>query len=166
MSGKSSTIPMPFNAFVEASLREMGPKMPQLPSLPSPQLPDPFLPDDRPPNRPRQGAFKQLLSGEAGVLHSDSRERPELYDTRMNGILTDLVSGARPYDDLSEEERQLLDEATVRFATTPIKPKEQVRAQEQIIQRVVTKLAPAPPPPKPPAAPEHDLQPYWWLQEK
>jgi hypothetical protein len=159
MSEPKPKRPMPFNDFVESALQAMGPKMPTLPELPDPAT---FLPDERATGT-RKGLFQQLLAGEAGVLYFDSRERPELYSQDTMQVLSDLVSGARTYGTLTDDERRLLDIAATVYATTPVKPQEQVRDQKRILRNVARKLAPMPP--RPSAEPEHNLPPYWWLRE-
>lgn len=115
-----------------------------------------------PPTARSSGLFEGLLGGRPEPLYEDAAAHPEKYSPEAQALLADLIAGRVDARALGEAERQLLDLATIDFATA--KPKAPPRS-----------LRPAPVPPRAPAAPPErpapgiDVpaevpEPYWWLK--
>jgi len=70
-----------------------------------------------PERRPETGLFDALL-GNPEILFVDYLEHPESYDDQTAELLQLLVGGARKLHELSPDDQQLLNRATVEFAQT------------------------------------------------
>jgi len=111
--------------------------------------------------------FESLLSGEAGVLLRDLEDNPDRYAQLpgLDVLLGGVASGARKLSELEEQDRRMLDQATVEYATAPRTPElVEGRAQlERQVKRVLTQAV-EPRPPEPGDVPDSDMPAFWWLQ--
>lgn len=90
-----------------------APKPPAPPSLSTPPALE--LADASRPER-RKGLFEALISDER-VLYHGLLEDPERYEEGTSELLQQLVSGQKSKEELSDEELELLDRATLEFAS-------------------------------------------------
>lgn len=149
MSTKPPNSAKPFDDF---RLQNFAPKPPQPPTVPSPlQL------TERPVERKRPGLFREMLQEDPGVLYYDALDHPDRYDPEVLHLLEQLVAGRRV---VTEEERALLDVATLEYATAPSPAHEAVRTE--LVKRVEKKMQPTPE--TPPDGPEADMPAFWWLR--
>ena len=124
-------------------------------------------PDERPRN---SGLFEGLLGSDPRHLLYDIVDDAQKYNSiedhdRLVDVLRELTSGAVAPNDLTPEDRALLEEATLEFATAPAsKQLEEGRKQlEMAVQKAVDQvLAPRPVPAKE-DIPDTEMPPFWWL---
>lgn len=120
MNGLSSISPQP-----------LPPGLSPIPSLPPlPTISD-FLPKSSPgsstepegePSPQSNGLFTALIRDPV-VLYQEYLSHPDLIDEDVGLLLTQLVTRQKRLEDLTPEEMQKLDRATVDFAQGPPKPK-------------------------------------------
>jgi hypothetical protein len=116
------------------------------------------------PTSKPQGLFSGLLGDEAAVLHRDATENPSKYDGQTAGLLEKIIQGEKSVKTLTDEERTLLDRATLSFASyvSPKPPKKE--STRRVTQRAVLAQAPSEGPPIPGVdTPEGTPPAFWWL---
>ncbi len=112
-------------------------------------------------SRPK-GLFAELLGGDALVLHQDAEESPEKYDDGAISLLRRLVQGSQRKEELTPAERELLDRATLDFAsyTKPAEKKvEPVRSMQKQAEEPEDGLSAE----AFDDMPENNTSVYWWL---
>ena len=115
-----------------------------------------------PPPRKQKGLFEELLDKNHLVLHYDMQERPDTYEEHARDLVEQLAGGALKYDELPEQERHVLDVATLEFATRPAN-NSHATTRAAIVKRVENKLAPVPEPTGT-LGPEEAMPAFWWLR--
>jgi hypothetical protein len=75
-----------------------------------------LLTETPPPSKPTS-IFKGLLGGSADHLMLDAFDHPELYDEQTRQLIADLGAGARTVSTLKPTELEILDRATLAFAS-------------------------------------------------
>lgn len=109
--------------------------------------------------RPK-GLFEELLGGRSDILFQDAQQHRDRYDETTLALLQDLVTGKRRREELTKEEREMLDQAVCDFASY-VPPKETKRTPKIEVRQSALKTE----------APEHaDIDipagtpnAYWWL---
>lgn len=139
-----------------STIQQFAPKPPQPPAPPSPFE----LTEEPRPIKPT-GLFHELLDGNHLVLHYDMLDRPDLYDDQSRDLVAQLADSRRRLEDLTLQERQLLDVAALEYATKPPVPSHE-RDRRQLTKRVVQKIEPLPD--DAPGGPEESLPAFWWLR--
>ena len=110
------------------------------------------------PEKPKRarGLFAELLGSSAETLFGDLLDHPDKYEDGVAELVQQLISGAKKLEELSEQERDLLNRATLDFAHNP--PRK---------QDAELRVAPAPPSPY---SDEQEIEmempaadAFWWL---
>jgi hypothetical protein len=122
------------------------------------------LTETAPPSEPAS-LFNGFLGGRLDVLTQDATAHPERYDNRTRAFLEELAGGARKLEELSSEEKGLLDSAVMDFAAfRPPKPAPAAKPQKEkkpALLRTENELLDE-------RAPQVDMPSgpmtaYWWL---
>ncbi len=142
-----------------STIQQSAPKPPPPPAPPSPPSLFELTKEPR-PIKPT-GLFHELLDGNHLVLHYDMLERPDLYDDQARELVDQLTDCRRRFDELGTVERQLLDTATLEYATKPPVPSHE-RDRRQMVKRATQQLEPLPD--DAPGGPEESLPAFWWLR--
>ncbi len=122
------------------SLQAVRPPEAPLPPSMSPSVIEPVEPSR--PGRNR-GLFESLIA-DPRVLFHGLLETPESYESGVSELLQNLVSGRRNREELTQQERELLDRATVEFATAK-RPQQDGGATAPSSQAAKTKRPLTPP---------------------
>lgn len=91
------------------------PSLPTLPELPSLTSPTPNMAEAvaQPPQN--DGLFNGII-GDPAVLYRAYLDRPEDFDEEQSNLILQLMSNQKKLDQLTDQERKVLDRATVNFA--------------------------------------------------
>ena len=148
------------------------PEPPQLSSIPRPKTLEELASlarlADEPTPKPR-GLFWDLFAGNISALAEGVLAHPETYDADLVTLARDLVEGRSKLEELTAEQRDLLNRGTLDFAQyrpareTPKAPPPPVRKMKPSDELRVME-------PPPLATPGVDVpetaggvRPYWWL---
>jgi hypothetical protein len=114
-----------------------------------------------PPAR-SSGLFEGLLGGRPEALYEDAMANPDKYSPEAQLLLADIVAGKVDPRLLSDEQRRLLDLATIDFATA--KPKAPRRSPKAAPRPAAPPAAPLERPTPGVDVPGEVPEPYWWLK--
>lgn len=109
--------------------------------------------------RPR-GLFEDLLQARPEVLLQDARENPGAYDDDTLEILRRMYENRVAIDDLKEEERRKLNEATGEFFSSTPRQKSPASPATPLRHRAVD--PPRPPEDAEPRGLANEVDPFWW----
>jgi len=114
------------------------------------------------PSETRSGNFAELLGEDPAVLWMDFSEHPECYDQVAEALLRRLMEGATSVAQLTEEERRVLDRATIELAIRRNNPPPTPRVvRRPVPMGTAPKVSSVPKPTRPPASVPADR---WWEQ--
>jgi len=141
-----------------------APRFPTLNELVHPQTFECLISiESEKPARP-QGLFEGLLQGHAEILARDIEDHPEKYNPQVLPLISELSQGTRSKEDLTEKECELLDRATLDFASY-VPPKKSpstipppVRRARQAAEEEGTAIVGVDIPP------EAEVPAFWWLK--
>lgn len=115
------------------------------------------------PVRKETGLFYGLLGDDVRALHQDATENPDKYDDHTVGLLTQLVQGAKDVRALSRQERDLLDRATLSFASY-VSPPKAPKVQRPVVEKTAAEEPMDALPTPGIDVPETNAPAYWWLR--
>lgn len=110
------------------------------------------------------GLFDGLLSGHVEVLLQDVQDHPEKYDPGLLPLLSDILSGGKKKNELTQEECTLLDKGTLDFATyVPPRSEEKKKGPAQETKTASSSIDDGFEEEEPDVdLPENEPSPYWW----
>jgi len=109
---------------------------------------------------PSKGLFDSLV-GQVEPLYQDSLEHPEKFKDEAVTLLHDLVAGTKNLKGLSATEREVLDLATIDFASAPSKDHRPPRTPRATAPRPEAESSLPTPGVD---VPEGEQGAYWWLK--
>jgi hypothetical protein len=129
------------------------------------------------PSKKRETGLFEGLLGDPTVLFNDLLDNPGKYEAGVDQVVQRLVSGQASLDDLNEQERQLLDRATLDFSQPrrseePLSPKPAPRrdpADDLEPEELGDELGPQEPGDeedeerKPTTGPQGPMKAFWWV---
>lgn len=134
------------------------PKAPTMPTFFELVETSPTLQEPQP-----KGLFETLLGARLDVLHADAEEFPEKYPEETRHLLHELMAGQKSVKELKLEDQLLLDQATIDFASTPPKKREEkIKEAEAVTEEKEGLEEDEEDFFEKGAEPESELRAFWW----